>query len=300
METIPCPGCRTDLEPSATVCPICLRPRGKIEITRAYATLREMDKQRKQRPFVLAGYLAAAVAAGGLAYLFHAPVIAAAASARARIGRFVEEALYPAPPAAKPAAAVPLERTASAPALFAAPVTPPAFAPASPAPAAPAPAASAPAKAVRRRAHVDDLPLPAFDSRTQWVFFGRVFDLITLVPVRDVQLSFTTEGGASAGYQRMRMSGPAEQFGARSDADGRFAVALARLPDGYSYEVRASHPGYASPALYESDIPYAALPLAERRDIARNAQDGDMTLPPLTDIAGEESIRRDVFLAPRR
>ena len=92
-------------------------------------------------------------------------------------------------------------------------------------------------------------------------------------------------------------SGPA---GLRSDADGRFTAVLARLPDGNSYEIRSSRSGYASPVLYESDIPYASLPLEQRQDIARNAQDGDMTLPPLTDVAGEASIRRDVFLAPSR
>ena len=35
-------------------------------------------------------------------------------------------------------------------------------------------------------------------------------------------------------------------------------------------------------------------------DAPEEAQDGDMTLPPLTDVAGEESVRRDVFLAPSR
>src|SRR5580700_2861948 len=75
VETIPCPGCRTDLEPSATVCPICLRPRGKLEITRAYATLRLAEKQRRQRPFLVAGYLLAAAAASWLLYRFHDPIV---------------------------------------------------------------------------------------------------------------------------------------------------------------------------------------------------------------------------------
>ncbi|MFI5361741.1 MAG: hypothetical protein ACHQ49_07205 [Elusimicrobiota bacterium] len=40
--------------------------------------------------------------------------------------------------------------------------------------------------------------------------------------------------------------------------------------------------------------------LAQRRDIARSAQDGDLPLPPLTDVSGQASLRRDVFLAPQR
>jgi hypothetical protein len=161
--------------------------------------------------------------------------------------------------------------------------------PAAPSPTAAA-AAPAPAKAEHRPSHVEDLPLPPFDSTTQWVLYGRVYDLITLLPVPDVRLSFTAVSEYGGG----------SFFGPPSDADGRFAAVLRRLPDGSSYEIRASRSGYVSPALYESDIPYAHLTLAERREIVHNAQDGDMTLPQLTDIAGEGSRRRDVFLAPSR
>ena len=66
-----------------------------------------------------------------------------------------------------------------------------------------------------------------------------------------------------------------------------------------TYEIRVFRQGYAAPVLYESDIPYATLPLADRREMVRNAQDGDMALPPLSD-GGEASVRRDVFLAPAR
>ena len=85
--------------------------------------------------------------------------------------------------------------------------------------------------------------------------------------------------------------------GARSDSFGRFAVVLGRTQE--SYEIRAVRAGYASAALYESDIPYARLSLEERREIVRNAQDREMSIAALTDI-GEPSVRRDVFLAPNR
>jgi hypothetical protein len=300
MDTIPCPGCSTALEPASTVCPICTRPRGKLEITRAYATLREMEKQRKRRPFVLAVYLLAAGAAGWLVYRFHEPVIAFAVSARARAGVFIEQTLDSAVPAPRPAAAPPIE-SAPAPAASVSP----AFSPlpegrASKPPesgatgrAAPPPAASAAPKPPARPAHVEDLPFPPFDPTTQWAFYGRIYDVITLKPVAGAQLSVTVVGQDG----RLPYGGA---FAMPSDEDGRFMAVLRRLPEGSTYELRAQRAGYASPALYESDIPYATLPLPERRSIVRNAQDGDMTLPPLTDITGEGSMRRDVFLAPSR
>ena len=285
MATIPCPGCRTDLEPEVTVCPICLRPRGKLEITRAYATLRELEKQRRRRPFVIAGYMLAAGAASWFLYTYHEPIASAYVSARARVGRFADEALASADPTANRPGALPAEaaKTESAPS----PPGAPASRNASPTDVIVfAPARLPPPKTAQRPGLVEDLPLPRFDAGSQWVFYGRVYDLITLLPVPDVQLSFSSVASGAAN-------------GARSDADGRFAVVLPRLSQG-SYEIRGAHSGYASPALYEPDIPYSRLPLAERREIALNAQDGDMPLPPLTDVAGEASVRRDVFLAPSR
>ena len=281
MKTIPCPGCRTDLEPSATVCPICLRPRGKIEITRAYAALREMERQRRKRPFVIAGYALAAGAASWLIYRYHGPIAETVVAAKARAGRFVEESMASADPAENRAPAHPLE---AAPEAAIPPLS--SGSPSTPARIETAPTRTLEANASRRSSRVEDLPLPAFDPSSQWVLYGRVYDLITLLPVSDVQLAFTANGSGMGG-------------GCRSDANGRFAAVLQRLTQG-SYELRASRLGYASAALYESDIPYAALPPSERRDMARSAQAGDVSLPPLTDISGEGSIRRDVFLAPSR
>jgi hypothetical protein len=296
METIPCPGCRTDLEPSATVCPICLRPRGKLEITRAYATLREMEKQRKKRPFVIAGRLAAAAAIGGVLFRFHAPIQNGASSASAFVTQFLNDSLYPAAPSAPPSAAPGSAAAAASPSPSDASSSLSAFPsaaalaakPAQPSPA-PAPAAAPPAP--KRPARVEDLPFPSFSPTLQWVFYGRVFDLVTLLPVSGAQLTF----GMASGGNNYALAGSAA-----SDTDGRFSVALTRLQDGGSYEIHAARNGYASTVLYEADIPYAKLRLAERQGIVRNAQDGDMTLPPLKDITGEASMRRDIFLAPAR
>jgi hypothetical protein len=288
METIPCRGCRTELDPAASACPICLRPRGALEITRGFTELRESKKRRQRLPFVVLGWLLLLGGAGWLVYSCREPLFAAAASIRARAEGVVEDAenpksLLPAPPAepAQAPAAPPAAPAAPAPPVVAA--TPVPAPPVLPAPPAPAPA---PVTLPARPERVGNLPIPPLNSQSQWAFYGRVYDLITLRPVAGVQLNFqsTSNGG---GMQ------------ARTDEHGRFLVVLPRLSSG-SYEIRGSHPKYASPVLYEPDIPYAKLPLAQRRDIARSAQDGDMTLPPLSDVAGEESLLRNLFLAPRR
>lgn len=300
MQTIPCPGCRTDLDPAATVCPICLRPRTKLEITRAFATLREMEKQRKRRPFVITGRILAAAAIGAVFFRFHGPILGALSTAAAFGSKTVNDFLYP--PSAQPPAASPppaAAQTSAAPAPgSSAPSSFPHAAPGAPARAETPPASEAPspAKALKRPAHVEDLPLPQFDSAAQWVFYGRVYNLATLLPVSDARLSFPAVGNNAPVY-----FGPVPASGivAASDSDGRFSVVLSRLAEGQSYEIHSTGGGYASSVLYEPDIPYAKLPLSERQEIVRNAQDGDMTLPPLTD-GGEASVRRDVFLAPAR
>jgi hypothetical protein len=120
----------------------------------------------------------------------------------------------------------------------------------------------------------------------QWALRGRVYDLMTLLPVADVQLDVSTPGGGNASA-------------AATDEKGRYVVLLERLSRG-SYELHAAKPGYASVALYEADIPYAALSVEKRREIAAAARDGDVPAPPINDVGGEDSVRRDVFLAPQR
>jgi hypothetical protein len=246
--------------------------------------MREMKKQQQKRPYIIAGRLLAAGAAGWLLFRFHAPLIAAAASAKAQAVRFMDEQLasaVPRPATPAPAADAP---SAQAPQTAPAPVPMPVAAPSAPAPVAAA--AASPEKAAPA-APVADLPIPSINSAYEWVLYGRVYDLITLRPVTDARL---TIGGSSYGS----MGGFAV-----SDSEGRFMARLARSQQ-VSYEIHAARDGYVSPALYESDIPYASLSLKDRRAIVTSAQDGDITLPPLTDVTGEDSMRRDVFLAPSR
>ena len=277
MDTVPCPGCSTRLELSATVCPVCLRGRNKHEITRGYTQLREEKERRRRRPFLILAWLSAAATVAWFGYRYRAPIAATVAGGRARVSRFIDATLDPKNLLSGPAAA---------PSPPPPDLTPRVDAPVAPASLPAAPTAPPP-KAAKRPAHVADLPIPPLRP-TQWAVFGRVYDLATLHPVAGVQLSFSIAG-----------NGDGAQDIAFSDADGRYVLAITRLAQG-SYEIHAMKEGYASVALYEADIPYARLSANERDEIVHNAQDGDMALPPLNDVNGEESMRRDVFLAPQR
>ena len=292
METIPCPGCRTELGPEITACPICTRPRTKYEISRAYSALRAEQKRRRRLPFIVAAYLAGFGSIGWLGYKFRGPLRTFAASSRARFGRFVDRATDPghlsSHPTEEPAAPQPSPSPSAAPEPSS---PPPSAAPIARSPAAAGRPAVAPAVSkdgmagARGPAPAGDLPLTAMDSSFQWALRGRVYDLLTLKPVPMISISVRGSNGMMGGFA--------------TDEYGRYLVILPRLnQDGY--ELVSTSPGYTTAVYYESDIPYAQLSASERRDMAENARGGDLHPTPLTDIIGEESIHRDIFVVPRR
>jgi len=301
MQTIPCPGCRTELGPEITVCPICTRPRSKYEITRAYATLRAMEEKRRKRPFIIGGYLLAFAVIGGLYVRFQAPVRAAFAAGRSKVERFIDQARDPgrliAPAATPKTAPVPPASPAEAAAAASAfgkptwspppPIrqepTPKASGPVMAAPPPAGPAGAEPPPPTRKRPK-GDLPLKAMDA-SEWALRGSVYDLATLTPVADAVFSVRYNERLEASF--------------KSDEDGRYMVVLRRVTNG-GFELSNRTEGYA-PAVYsESDVPYAQLTPAERRDMAETARAGDVHPTPITDISGEDSIHRDLFVVPRR
>lgn len=64
--SIQCPGCGTDLEPAATSCPTCLRPRSRQEIFSGYSQARDEESERKGKPLrILRNILALGLLAAG-------------------------------------------------------------------------------------------------------------------------------------------------------------------------------------------------------------------------------------------
>ncbi len=278
VDRIPCPGCHTPLDAQITCCPICLRPRTKYEITRAYARLREEAARRRKQPFIVAGWLLLAVGAGYAFRQFRRPILGAIAAARAKASAFIDYSM-------DPRNLAPSVRTPPAPAPVPAPAvqSPPEPGPASQAaatarfPAVPGPGPS----------RVEDLRMPSINPTTQWTLYGRAYDLESLRPAANVQLVFQT--GDAMGISETVVTDPL----------GRYAAALPRLQQG-SASVLSADARYAPTVLCEPDIPYRELSAEDRRALAHGARDGDVRPAALTDPAGESALKRDLFLAPSR
>lgn len=276
-----------------TSCPICLRPRSKYEITRAYAQMREDATRRRRRPFLVAGWLLAAGGAGYALWFFREPLGTAVAAARARAARFADDSMDARKLAGRPSAAAPASEPAAAPASFdpekplSAPVTSSSVAVAAAAPApVPAQGAVMPARRPVGPVRLEDLHVPVINPANQWIMYGRAYDLVSLKPATGVQLMFQSgESGVTAT--------------ASTDDEGRYAAVLPRLQEG-SLAALSADPRFVPTILCEPDIPYGTLSADERRSLVRGAQDGDARPAVLSDPAGEESLRRDLYLAPRR
>jgi hypothetical protein len=120
-----------------------------------------------------------------------------------------------------------------------------------------------------------------------FILYGTVYDLQTLKPVPNAQLSFT-KGSVVANI-------------AVADPYGRYAAVLGR-PDSYrpedGYDISTQTPGYAQPVLHETDIPYAKLSASDRLEMIRLARSSDVHSSPLFDIEGQARRELDVFIAP--
>jgi hypothetical protein len=292
MDKIPCPGCRTPLDAEVTCCPICTRPRSKYEITRAYAHMREDASRRRKLPFIVLGWLLLAAAAGYAAWQYRAPILSAVAAGRAKVSGFADYSMDPKNLVAKTA-----ETPAASTATVEAPVQPFASAPAAPAATAPGTTVEPPPGPDPHRQAVmptaaptpkaEPQRMPAFNPASQWLMYGRAYDIVSLKPAENVQLLF--QGGEGGGVIAT----------VNSDELGRYAVALPRLQEG-SITALAGDSRFAPFVFCESDIPYRTLPAEERRALARSALDGDVRPASLSDTAGDGRLQRDLFLAPAR
>lgn len=278
--TIPCPGCRTPLNLSDDICPVCMRARSKQEIVRGYAQVRQEEERRKRRPFVIIAWLLVSGAVVCLLYFLQPLIALGLAQAQSRLARFYNRITDPnyarsaegnaVPSAEPPTPALP-------PLPHAPPPIPVAVERAIPAPRTPV----APAPEIR----LPQAPLPPLRPG-QWLLQGRVYDLLTLAPAPNVALAAKVGESPSSSFY--------------SDRAGRYRVVLNRQSSGPGYEIVASDSRYAAAVQYEGDIPYARLSADERRQLARSARDGDSHSTPLADIAGESTLRRDLFVCPRR
>ncbi|MBI3551899.1 MAG: carboxypeptidase regulatory-like domain-containing protein [Elusimicrobia bacterium] len=180
---ITCPACHTELDPSNTQCPVCLRPRSRHEMMQSLQAAKKEDEWRRKKPLYVAGAVLLVVA-GGLA----------AVKLKRLIPTPPAQTDRPSPPAQSTAAVVtaPLSRTPQEiPTERTRPVPPPAPAP------RPAPAPTP-----------EEPPPPA-----EWTVSGSVYDLLTLRPAAGARLNFENRASGevfkaktdAGGHYRVRL-----------------------------------------------------------------------------------------------
>lgn len=281
METLPCPGCKTELESDVNFCPICTRPRNKREITEAYEKLHAAQARRRMLPLKIVFYLLILGGGGWLFNEYRDAIIAKILSFKDFATLRMDEASDP-QHLMKDKGAAPAGGEVAPPTNGTPVPEPP---PASPLPA-PAPTSSAATPPA-----VTALPLPSIDPHFQWVLRGNAINLLTLRPCPHAHLLLRVATAESAGAAHPVVA-------VTTDGYGRFAAALVRLYEG-NYHLVANDPAYATEAFYEAAVPYADLTPENRRDMVRDALAGEENQTPLIDISGQSAVTRDVYLAPR-
>lgn len=272
-----CRGCRTEIDLSASSCPICLRPRDRSEMLEDAKRVREEHAAAKKRPYILLGGLVLLVGAGWGAWFSRGPVLGAFSALHSKASDAMDRASDPktyAPGAKLPDSGAP-PSFGAAPAPGAASSLP--AAPVAPAPEpAPAPApAPAPQKPQDWR-----LPPPALSAGEGSILLrGWVYDLVTARPVPNAQVRL-----------RDRMSG--SFIGLSTDFNGAYEILVPRENSGLVPEAAMS--GYRRETLAENDPPWRARGAAARRKAA--AQEPDEVL--LTFTPRQEEAAVNIVLLP--
>jgi pyruvate/2-oxoglutarate dehydrogenase complex dihydrolipoamide acyltransferase (E2) component len=259
---VECPGCHTELDPTNTNCPVCLRPRSRKELLAGLAQTRKPAPTRWGR--VLGGIVLGGLAGfAGLVYLNRpAPPPAPAPN---------PAAAPPAPAAPAPAAAATPDTSGAARVVVQ--QTP--LASAAPAaeeePQDEAPAAPRARKAARPKG---------------WLVEGSVYDLLSLKPVPGAKIVFQDKNSGA-------------MVTAVTDAGGRYKADLPKVVEG-GYEVTIARRGYSSEYLEEMSPPYRSQSRGRRLEAAEELQQSAVLHVPLLPEYSASGATYDAVLFPRR
>lgn len=243
---------------------------------RGYAKIRDDKARKRRRPFqILAAVLV--LAGGGWLLKTHGERLAAAASsAGAAIVRWADDMRNPSNYAAKP-----VEQPAPAPpAAPGAPVAPESAMRAQlfPEDRQPAPAPDAPA-AVKPPRPSGPRPL----AKNAWRVSGTVYDLATLEPVRNAEVTFLLD--------------EKEPHAAVTDENGSYEVDLVK-GDGWTVQVAA--PERRRGQILDIDPSYRIRDADERRAVHDNITDGDLIPAPVGWKRSRSKVSLDLFVIPNR
>ncbi len=264
-----CPGCHSEIDPSSTSCPVCMRPRSRREIIQSIIAIRQAPTRRRRMAARTAFFGVVLTATGFFGWRARADLLDRVLQAKASITAWMGKSHdvlglseHDAPPSAPPAAgsqspAQPVPDHAAAPDARRLPP---------PTPAAAGTPAAAPA-------------------RNDWSVRGLAYDLFTLKPVAGAQVSFTS-----------RDSG--EVFRARSDAAGRYGLRLPRVSSG-GYDIAVRHIRYQQIYLEENEPPYRSMSGERRQEAASQMLQSAVLHIPFLPAPEEQTVEHDLVLLPR-
>lgn len=145
-------------------------------------------------------------------------------------------------------------------------------------PQPPTPPADAPAKAPERRP-AGPKPL----AKNAWRVSGTVYDLSSLEPVPDAEVTFLLD--------------EREPRSARTDENGAYEV---DLPKGDGWTVHLIAPERRRGQILDIDPSYRVRDADERRAVLENVTDGDLIPAPVGWKRSSSKARLDLFAIPNR
>lgn len=287
-ESLPCPGCSTPLPPEATGCQICMRARTKQEIVRGYSQLREAKARRRRLPVQIIVFLLVAGGAAKLGWDFRAVIRTKAGSAKTGFAAWYDQFTDPKSYAPQSAEA-PVDnpgRSADAPrsiSPLAAQTTPPPGLLNDPPPNGSAPPPSshgAPAAPAAAKPPV---------AKNAWRVAGTVYDLASLEPVPDTQVTFKKDRGEPM----TAITGPDGTYEVDLVKDGNWTVSM-RAPSGQQAAMAGKGQGWRPGQIIDIDPPYRQRDLDERRAAHEHISDGDLAPAPVSWKRSVSKVRLDL------
>lgn len=269
--SIQCPGCGTAVEPAATSCPTCLRPRSRQEIFSGYGRAHSAEAARKGKPLkILRNLLILGGLAAGGYYVVREEwkssghLQEAASSLIHKTGRYRQGTASINPQSAPPQPPMPAPE---------------------PAPNPPPPAESTPAPMPATEVKpAEKTPPPERPPR--WIISGRVFWYLDLKPATGATLVF-----------KDKISG--ETLRILSGRDGGYKAALPPLEEG-GYEVNVYVKSKQRSFVEDTVGPSVRQYSTERRkdEAAEHLRQGGVLHVPLLLPAGEMTLQYDMALLP--
>ena len=261
-----CPGCHSEIDPSSTSCPVCMRPRSRREIIQSIIAIRQAPARRKRAVARVAVLGIVLAAAGFFGWRARAGLLDRALQAKASITAW-------------------MGKSHDVLGLSGSDAPPPAAGPQSPAQPVPDPAAAPDAGRLPPPTPAAAGTPAAVPARNDWSVRGLVYDLFTLKPVAGARVTFTS-----------RESG--QVIVARSDAAGRYGLRLPRVSSG-GYDVAVRQKRYQQTYLEENEPPYRSMSGERRQEAASQLLQSAVLHVPFLPAPEEETVEHDLVLLPR-